>query len=260
MSANKIISPIRSLEIIARVVEMLAVDGKIGGSAIRAMILREFQIDSTPGQIAGMMHREGLKRGMAYGGNPVFPADMSREDRQTAIRERQRTRERKREHIVTAAERVEVVQAENERAEIAAKQHDIITIVGDRTAAERHRKTNIARLAARFTTAGIQSLPALPSIVSPPIEVEAPVMKVNTPEIPLNRLNPPSRVVTAPAEPSPQAYRPVRKCLWPIGEVGSSDYRSCDEPHTTGRPYCQPHCDIAFVKVSSRRQIVGAAD
>lgn len=64
------LSPIRSRpEIVARIVRMVA-ENPAGASntAIQRMVEAEFGLVVTPGQVAGMMHREGIKRGTARPG------------------------------------------------------------------------------------------------------------------------------------------------------------------------------------------------
>ena len=43
-------------------------------------------------------------------------------------------------------------------------------------------------------------------------------------------------------------------CSWPVGEPGDPNFRFCGEPAIHGKPYCQPHCDIAYVSGKSRRE------
>jgi GcrA cell cycle regulator len=64
--------------------------------------------------------------------------------------------------------------------------------------------------------------------------------------------------------PQPAALRavaaPVRSagrtmpCCWPIGEPGSPSFRFCDEPAMSGKPYCEAHAQLAYVKVRDRRE------
>ncbi|CCQ72443.1 GcrA family cell cycle regulator [Magnetospira sp. QH-2] len=39
-------------------------------------------------------------------------------------------------------------------------------------------------------------------------------------------------------------------CCWPIGEPGKPDFQFCGETAVPGKPYCLPHCQIAYVKSS----------
>jgi GcrA cell cycle regulator len=36
-------------------------------------------------------------------------------------------------------------------------------------------------------------------------------------------------------------------CSWPNGEPGKPDFRFCGKPTEAGKPYCAPHCEIAYV-------------
>lgn len=42
-------------------------------------------------------------------------------------------------------------------------------------------------------------------------------------------------------------------CCWPIGEPGARDFRFCEEPNETGRPYCPDHSRVAYRKTRDRR-------
>lgn len=42
--------------------------------------------------------------------------------------------------------------------------------------------------------------------------------------------------------------RAARPCAWPIGEPRSREFRTCDEPTSSGKPYCPEHCDAAYVR------------
>ena len=60
----------------------------------------------------------------------------------------------------------------------------------------------------------------------------------------------PKPVVEAPPRPTP---RPVSKkadgpaCLWPIGDPSHSDFHFCGDPSVAGKPYCEHHCEIAYI-------------
>ena len=60
----------------------------------------------------------------------------------------------------------------------------------------------------------------------------------------------PKPVVEAPPRPAP---RPVSKkadgpaCLWPIGDPGQSDFHFCGDPSVSGKPYCEKHCELAYI-------------
>ena len=62
--------------------------------------------------------------------------------------------------------------------------------------------------------------------------------------------------VTRPPRPVPVASRPYGRivtCCWPMGEPGTREFRFCDVPSEPGRPYCEDHIKVAYVKVRDRR-------
>ena len=60
----------------------------------------------------------------------------------------------------------------------------------------------------------------------------------------------PKPVVEAPPRPAP---RPVSKkadgpaCLWPIGDPGQVGFHFCGDPSVSGKPYCEKHCELAYI-------------
>lgn len=42
-------------------------------------------------------------------------------------------------------------------------------------------------------------------------------------------------------------------CNWPDGEPGEDDFRFCGEQVIEGKPYCQHHCERAYVRGSRDR-------
>ena len=66
------------------------------------------------------------------------------------------------------------------------------------------------------------------------------------------------RPVPAPAPrvavPAPRPYGRVITCCWPIGEPGTSSFRFCDAESVPGKPYCEQHAQVAYVKVRDRRE------
>ena len=36
-------------------------------------------------------------------------------------------------------------------------------------------------------------------------------------------------------------------CQWPIGDPQEKEFRFCEESTVIGKPYCQAHCDIAYI-------------
>ena len=53
--------------------------------------------------------------------------------------------------------------------------------------------------------------------------------------------------------PSPRRSRVVA-CCWPIGEPGTRSFRFCDAESVAGKPYCDTHAQLAYVKVRDRRE------
>ncbi len=36
-------------------------------------------------------------------------------------------------------------------------------------------------------------------------------------------------------------------CQWPIGDPQEKDFQFCDAGTAVGKPYCQQHCDVAYI-------------
>ena len=36
-------------------------------------------------------------------------------------------------------------------------------------------------------------------------------------------------------------------CQWPIGDPQEKDFHFCDADTVIGKPYCQQHCDTAYI-------------
>ena len=41
-------------------------------------------------------------------------------------------------------------------------------------------------------------------------------------------------------------------CCWPLGEPGTPDFHFCGAPPLSGKPYCEKHCQIAYVRLRPR--------
>lgn len=62
-------------------------------------------------------------------------------------------------------------------------------------------------------------------------------------------------VFTAPPPPpKPVVRKPSPSCCWPIGEPGTKAFRFCDGNSIPGRPYCDEHAKIAYVRVRDRTE------
>lgn len=60
------------------------------------------------------------------------------------------------------------------------------------------------------------------------------------------------RSLPRPAVPMRPAQR-NNACCWPIGEPGMPDFHFCGKTSVAGRPYCEVHVEIAYVRVRDRR-------
>jgi GcrA cell cycle regulator len=58
----------------------------------------------------------------------------------------------------------------------------------------------------------------------------------------------PSPNLEASALGMPLRPRATHPCCWPLGEPGSPRFRYCDEPVMAGKPYCEAHCRLAYVR------------
>jgi GcrA cell cycle regulator len=111
------------------------------------------------------------------------------------------------------------------------------------------------------------TLPPLPSAVAdggggysafarapaPPRPAVMPRPVVAAPPVP----RPAPRPVVAQPRPvavAPRPYGRIVTCCWPMGEPGTREFRFCDVPSEPGRPYCEDHVKIAYVKVRDRRE------
>jgi GcrA cell cycle regulator len=70
---------------------------------------------------------------------------------------------------------------------------------------------------------------------------------------------PPARTTAGSTRAALQAVasRPfgrVVTCCWPIGEPGTRDFHFCDGRSVPGKPYCEEHAALAYVKVRDRRE------
>ncbi len=43
-------------------------------------------------------------------------------------------------------------------------------------------------------------------------------------------------------------------CCWPIGEPGKPSFHFCNSEAVSGKPYCESHAAIAYVRVRDRRE------
>ena len=110
-------------------------------------------------------------------------------------------------------------------------------------------------------------VPPAPVAMAPPATAVPEVPRVEAaPPTPPRPVMPRPQIVVAPqprpaVAPPPRAvaqvprpYGRVVTCCWPLGEPGTRDFRFCDTPSEPGRPYCEDHVKVAYVKVRDRRE------
>jgi len=105
--------------------------------------------------------------------------------------------------------------------------------------------------------------PTLPPLASTRLQpLLAPVPHVQ-PLRPQPAAMPPQIAVVSPPAPLPrhitpsasyQSRRPAPSCCWPIGEPGTKTFRFCDDTSLPGKPYCDEHARLAYVKIRDRKE------
>jgi GcrA cell cycle regulator len=56
--------------------------------------------------------------------------------------------------------------------------------------------------------------------------------------------------------PTPKYTMRATPCCWPIGEPGKPSFHFCNASAVAGKPYCEEHASIAYVRVRDRREDV----
>lgn len=57
--------------------------------------------------------------------------------------------------------------------------------------------------------------------------------------------------------PTPKPQQPrATPCCWPIGEPGKPSFHFCNASAVAGKPYCEEHAAIAYVRVREKREDV----
>jgi GcrA cell cycle regulator len=54
--------------------------------------------------------------------------------------------------------------------------------------------------------------------------------------------------------PPPKQTLRATPCCWPIGEPGKPSFHFCNAGSVSGKPYCEEHAAIAYVRVRDRRE------
>jgi GcrA cell cycle regulator len=104
------------------------------------------------------------------------------------------------------------------------------------------------------------TLPPLPSAAPPSVALPASNVRPLHPA-PVTAPRPapaPSAAVPVPRAVTPsapiQARRSAPSCCWPIGEPGTKAFRFCDQASVAGKPYCDEHARLAYVRVRDRKE------
>jgi GcrA cell cycle regulator len=104
------------------------------------------------------------------------------------------------------------------------------------------------------------TLPPLPSagtspVAPPPSNVQPirPAPVISQRRVAAAPVVPPAPRPVMPA-PSVQTRRSAPSCCWPIGEPGTKTFRFCDDASVQGKPYCDEHARIAYVRIRDRKE------
>jgi GcrA cell cycle regulator len=107
--------------------------------------------------------------------------------------------------------------------------------------------------------------PTLPPLASTSVQVfSAPLAPSNVRPLraaPALSPRPVSPAPVAPLTPRPpipsspiQGRRSAPSCCWPIGEPGTKTFRFCDDTSMPGKPYCDQHAKLAYVRIRDRKE------
>ena len=104
---------------------------------------------------------------------------------------------------------------------------------------------------------GVATLPPLPSASAAPPVAALPMPVVRPAPVPPPRpvLPPPPVVPSIRQVAAPTVTRrSAPACCWPIGEPGKKDFRFCDDASVPGKPYCEEHAKLAYVRIRDRKE------
>ena len=120
-------------------------------------------------------------------------------------------------------------------------------------------------------TPNIQIVRAPASIVTRPSADAPAVLQAAVPQAAVPRQTTPQGAMPRPAASRPAVPRPIvprqaipqvpiatrrsaPSCCWPIGDPGTKAFRFCDETSAAGKPYCEEHAKLAYVKLRDRKE------
>ncbi|HET6607086.1 MAG TPA: GcrA family cell cycle regulator [Rhodopila sp.] len=105
------------------------------------------------------------------------------------------------------------------------------------------------------------TLPPLASASVPPpmVRIDPPAPRRPAAAVPVARAPVPSAPPMRQEPPPVRAVSstPMRRsaptCCWPIGEPGTKSFRFCDDASLPGKPYCDEHARLAYVRIKDRK-------
>ena len=103
-----------------------------------------------------------------------------------------------------------------------------------------------------------QPTPSAPARSTPPEAAPAPAAeeKVAKKEKPAaSSKSKPKAPLRSISDPEPQKRRGP-SCCWPIGDPGTPGFHFCGATPIPGKPYCEEHAQIAYVRLRDRRDNV----
>lgn len=84
-----------------------------------------------------------------------------------------------------------------------------------------------------------------------PKRTQGPTLPPLSPPVSVAPALPPLRAIISP--PKQQQPR-AAPCCWPIGEPGKPSFHFCNAAAAVGKPYCDEHASIAYVRLRDRRE------
>lgn len=96
--------------------------------------------------------------------------------------------------------------------------------------------------------------PTLPALSATSAPMPPPELPRLSPRLDGHLIERPTPVLRAVPSIAARPGGRVTPCCWPIGEPGTRSFRFCDDDSLAGKPYCEQHAALAYVKVRDRRE------
>ncbi|WP_338333222.1 GcrA family cell cycle regulator [Acetobacter sp. LMG 32666] len=114
---------------------------------------------------------------------------------------------------------------------------------------------HLAQPVAPATPAPVVAQPAAPT-ATPALSVVDDKTARKEKAAPAARTSPkPKTLLRSISDPEPQKRRGPA-CCWPIGDPGTPGFHFCGATPIPGKPYCEEHAQIAYVRLRDRRDSV----